>query len=148
MNSARARAVALVVVSGVAGALVCGGWAWPAGLEAGAAALAGDDGGAVDVLTAWFWAGIITDVDGEYPAVLAAAGDGVAEVRGRVGQALGRLGWLVFTAEGEEALDWLPGSSTAPAKVSDRRGPSEVAMAATATAQTAVAAADNHSVGG
>lgn len=97
------------------------------------------------------WAGIAAGVEAQYPAVPAGAGVALGwavEGRGRVGDALGRLGCVLAPAAGQVALGWLPGSSTAPAKVSGRRGPSEATMAATVTAQTAVAAADNHSVGG
>jgi hypothetical protein len=55
---------------------------------------------------------------------------------------------MLFSAVGDAALEWLSGSRIAPAKVSGRRGPAELAMAATATALIAVAATDNHSVGG
>jgi hypothetical protein len=125
------------------------------GLAAGPAIAAGEDGGAAAaalVLVGWCWTGITAGIEAEYPAVLAAVGEvgeglgRAGEVRGRVGDAVGRLA-RVATAAGAVALGWPPGSSTAPAKVSGRRGPSEVAMAATVTAHTAVAAADNHSAG-
>ena len=92
------------------------------------------------------WAGAIAGIEAERPAVPAAT-DGAVEVGALVRGALGRLGSEVSPAAVEGALCWLPGSSTAPAKVSDRRGVSETAMATTVTALTAVAAADNHSVG-
>jgi hypothetical protein len=125
----------------------------PDGLAAGPAIAAGEDGGAAVgalVLVGPCWTGITAGMEAEYPAVLAAVGEGlgrVVEVRGRVGDALGRLARVAAPAAGAGALGGPPGSSTAPAKVSGRRGPSEVAMAATVTAHTAVAAADNHSAG-
>jgi hypothetical protein len=123
------------------------------GLAAGAAgAPAGDDGPAAGagVLEA-LWIGTITGAEDAYPAVLSAA-EGAAEVRVRVRAGLGRLscrlGRVVSLAAGEVTLRWSPGSSTAPAKVSGRRGPPELAMAATVTTLTAVAAIDSHSAGG
>jgi hypothetical protein len=98
------------------------------------------------VIVEWYWAGT-ADGGAEYPAALVAVG-GAAEARTLVRAALGRLDCVESPGVGEAtALWWPPGSNTAPAKVSGRRGPPEVAMAATATALTAVAATANHSAG-
>ena len=118
-----------------------------AGDEDGAAVAEGvalaDELGTAEV----FWTGTTPATGGWYSAGLSPA-DGAADVRMAGRGALGRLSCGLCPAAWDAELEWLCGNRIAPANVNGRRGPSDVAIAATATAVIAVAATDNHSVGG
>ena len=153
-NNACASVVGPDPGAGVAGAPVRGFSTGRGGLEDGAATDDDDDGAAAEGVALAhelgtaevFWTGTTPAAGGWYSARL--PGDGAADARRAGRGALGRLGCGVCPAAWDEELEWFCGSRIAPANVNGRRGPPDVAIAATATAVIAVAATDNHSVGG
>lgn len=94
-----------------------------------------------------FWTGTTPAAGGWYSTGLSPP-DGAADVRMAGRGALGRLSCGVCPGAWDAELGWFCGNRIAPANVNGRRGPPEVAIAATATAVIAVAATDNHTVGG
>jgi hypothetical protein len=109
---------------------------------------AGEDGDppGARLVVRWSADGFAVNGIGE-PAVLTAA-DGVAEVGPLVTGAVGRLDCVLGSTNCEAALERSSGSRIAPAKVTGRRGPPDIAMAATPTALIVAAVSDNQSVGG
>jgi hypothetical protein len=150
LNNACASALGLDPGAGVAGTVVPGGSAGRDELDAGAGAEdevasgAGtvEERGPVEVCRT----GTTPTADGWYGVGLT-PGDAGPDDRAVVRGALGRLSWVVLPAAWDAGPDWLSGSRIAPANVSGRRPPSELAMATTATALMAVAATDSHSAG-
>ena len=148
LNSACASALGLDPGAGVAGTPVSGRSTGREELEAEAEDGVASGAGTADELrpVEVCWTGITPAADGWYGVELT-PGDAGPDDRAVLRGALGWLSCVVLPAAWDADPDWLSGSRIAPANVSDRWGPSELAMATTATALMAVAATDSHSAG-